>query len=306
MVFTSSHTRNRRAAERWHFDVAGVVQGVGFRPFLHGLADTFHLGGWARNTSRGVELELGGAIAELEQFREALINEAPLAHIIHVSVDRVGDVTRPLRGFSIKSSSADRGRTLVSPDVSTCEACRDEIFDPKERCYRYPFTNCTHCGPRFTILDTLPYDRARTSRAGFEMCPSCANEYTETADRRYHAQPIACPECGPSLNLLDREGRSFGLEPDDVIQDAAERLLNGEILAIKGLGGYHIACLARDEVALARLRSSKFRPSKPCALMAPSLISARQVGMVGPEEAQALLSRESTDRYPAQAAERAS
>jgi hydrogenase maturation protein HypF len=295
MLSTSDHIRNgnERLIERWHFDVHGVVQGVGFRPFLFGLAREHHLCGWARNTSTGVEIELEGAANELQQFEAALTTDAPpLSHILDVTIDREWPAPVPQQDFSIRPSRLAEGRTLVSPDVATCDACLEEVLNPLERRHAYPFTNCTHCGPRFTIITDLPYDREATSMQSFAMCPACGREYADPADRRFHAQPIACRDCGPQLTLVDADGAHIDVAPTGVIDHVAEMLINGEVVGIQGLGGFHVACLASNVDAVARLRTSKFRPSKPFALMMPSIKAARRICLVSQTEAKTLSSPE--------------
>ena len=239
--------------------VRGQVQGVGFRPFVWQLAQRLGLSGWVLNDPEGVLIQAWGA--GVEALVAALRNEAPpLARIDAVEI-------RPLEGpapegFTIAASQGVGAQTRVTPDAATCAECLAEIMDPADRRYRYPFANCTHCGPRFTIVEGLPYDRAKTTMAAFPMCPACQAEYENPADRRFHAQPVACAACGPRL----------WMEPEtegDVIAAAAQRLRAGEILAIKGLGGFHLACDATNAAAIETLRIRKRRPSKPLALMAP-------------------------------------
>jgi hydrogenase maturation protein HypF len=249
--------------------VEGVVQGVGFRPHAHRLATELGLAGFVLNDERGVLLEVEGEPAAVERFLERLRSEAPpLARIERV-------VTRALEpsgeaGFAIRGSRrAAVAEARVSADGATCDDCLAELWDPADRRHRYPFVNCTNCGPRFTIVEGVPYDRALTTMAGFEMCERCRAEYDDPADRRFHAQPNACPACGPSLRLVPPGG-----EP---LAEAAAALRAGRIVAVKGLGGYHLACLAADEAAVAALRSRKRREDRPFALMAPSLDTAREL-----------------------------
>jgi len=265
------------------YAVRGVVQGVGFRPFVYRLAHEQGLAGWVRNTSWGVEIEVQGATAGLNRFGRALQDEAPpLARIesVHVDVIRtLGDIA----GFQILESQPQEGAyQLISPDIATCADCLREILDPADRRYRYPFTNCTNCGPRFTIIAAVPYDRPRTTMRAFRMCPACQREYDDPGDRRFHAQPNACPVCGPHLTLLDAEGREVaGGMPGpaghaDVISQVAALLRQGAIVAIKGLGGYQLACDATDEEAVGRLRQRKRRPDKPFAVMVVDLASVAE------------------------------
>jgi hydrogenase maturation protein HypF len=241
-----------RVTERREGRVTGVVQGVGFRPFVYGLARRHSLAGFVLNDGAGVAIEVEGDPHALDAFAEALTREAPgLARIESVR-------WRPLPAgggeeFVIARSAAAAATALVPPDVATCADCLRELADPGDRRYRYPFINCTQCGPRFTIVRSLPYDRANTTMAGFELCGECRSEYEDPGDRRFHAEPIACPACGPQLSMP--------------LEEAVALLRAGAVIAIKGLGGYHLACAAADEVAVARLRGRKLRDSKPFAVM---------------------------------------
>ncbi|MFZ0132306.1 MAG: carbamoyltransferase HypF [Desulfobacterales bacterium] len=260
--------------EAGRIEVNGIVQGVGFRPFVYSLARRHGLAGEVSNTSAGVAIVVEGPAAAIEAFAADLVNDPPpLAHIVEVLRQAV-----PVAGylqFTIALSSAAASRsTLISPDVSICEDCRRELFDPGDRRYRYPFINCTNCGPRYTIIDDIPYDRPRTSMKHFEMCPQCQKEYDDPSNRRFHAQPNACPVCGPRVSLFDRHRNRFtGVDP---IHETAHRLRNGRIVAIKGLGGFHLAVDAENQAAVRRLRSRKRREEKPFALMAPSVAGVRQ------------------------------
>ncbi|ARE40677.1 [NiFe] hydrogenase metallocenter assembly protein HypF [Rhodovulum sp. P5] len=240
----------------------GQVQGVGFRPFVWQLAQRFGVRGEVLNDPEGVLIRAAGG--DLAGFQAALSDEAPpLARVDRVEVApfRFADVPQ---GFVIAPSAGMGAETRVTPDAATCAACIDEVQGTGRR-HGYAFTNCTHCGPRFTILRGLPYDRAQTTMAPFAMCPACAAEYGDPADRRFHAQPIACPDCGPRL-WLEREGQTV---PGDPIAETARLLAEGRIVAVKGLGGFHLACDATDPAAIANLRHRKRRPAKPFALMAP-------------------------------------
>ena len=269
-------------------EVTGIVQGVGFRPFVYQLAGHHDLGGFVRNTSHGALLEVEGESGRVESFLESLQSQAPpLAVITQIHVSPL-----PLAGhsaFSIKHSKVLPGRnTLISPDVAVCEDCLREMFDPSDRRYRYPFINCTNCGPRYTIIMDVPYDRPYTSMRDFSMCPDCAAEYDNPADRRFHAQPNACPVCGPRVELADADG--VPLPADDPIQEAAERLKQGRIVAVKGLGGFHLAVDAYNGEAVARLRQRKRREEKPLAVMAPDVAAIEAFAEVSTGEAAALSS----------------
>jgi hydrogenase maturation protein HypF len=268
-------------------EVRGVVQGVGFRPFVWRLASRYELGGWVRNTGGVVEIHAEGSSGALERFCRDLRSQAPpLAAVDDVrwsSAQVVGSSS-----FEVDASAAaSGGDRLVSPDVATCPACLTELFDPDDRRFRYPFINCTDCGPRFTIIDALPYDRERTSMRDFPMCPACEAEYTDPSNRRFHAEPIACPACGPRLRLVDARGRPLRGDP---IEEAGRLLLTGRVVAIKGLGGFHLACDATDEDAVAELRRRKRRPNKPFAVMVAELDDARSRFDVGDDEGELLSS----------------
>ncbi len=274
------------SARRARVRVEGVVQGVGFRPHVYRLALELGLAGWVLNDEHGVLLEVEGADAAVEAFLRRLPEEAPPLAV----VERVGADSLPLAGETgfriVESERRGEADALVSPDTTTCDDCLRELFDPADRRFRYPFLNCTNCGPRFTIVRGVPYDRRLTTMAGFRMCPACQAEYDDPADRRFHAQPNACPECGPRLRLLDRDGRAAGGEP---LSAAVAALAEGRIVAVKGLGGYHLAGDARDEQAVAALRSRKQREDKPFALMASD---ARQLIELSPADEALLNARE--------------
>jgi hydrogenase maturation protein HypF len=232
--------------------VRGVVQGVGFRPFVFGLAEHHGIAGFVLNNGDGVLIEAEGSEPALARFVGALtIDAPPLARVDSVAVSELEP--RGERGFRIEASVGRSGSAPIPADVATCDDCLRELFDPADRRYRYPFTNCTQCGPRFTIVLRVPYDRARTTMAGFPLCADCRREYEDPRDRRFHAEPIACPVCGPRLSLP--------------IEQAVALLHEGAILAVKGLGGYHLACDAANEQAVSRLRARKHREDKPFALM---------------------------------------
>ncbi|OLZ64847.1 carbamoyltransferase HypF [Streptomyces amritsarensis] len=271
------------AVQRRRVTVRGVVQGVGFRPYLYTRATGLGLAGHVTNTPEGVVAEVEGAPAAVSRFCEHLAADAPPLAVVD-AVDHHEVPVAGGTGFTIVASrTGGPARTLVSPDVATCADCLAELADPADRRHRHPFITCTHCGPRFTIVTGLPYDRAHTTMARFPMCPDCAREYGDPADRRFHAQPVACPACGPRLALLT--GRPPCAAPDgDPIAGARRLLAAGAILAVKGLGGYHLACDATHPGAVAELRRRKARGDKPFALMARDLADAEQYAHIGPEE----------------------
>jgi hydrogenase maturation protein HypF len=266
------------APARYRVRVRGVVQGVGFRPFVHRLASDLSLGGLVGNDTEGVFLEVEGTEMALAEFDSRLLaDKPPMARIETVewtAMSPNGD-----RSFRIAESESSRAvSTYVSPDVCVCNDCMAEMSDPADRRYRYPFINCTNCGPRFTITERLPYDRPGTTMRGFTMCPACAAEYGDPADRRYHAQPIACPDCGPRVWYDDGRAETGGTDP--AILAAQRDLAAGALIAVKGLGGYHLACDARDGSAVAALRRRKNRPHKPFAVMVRDLGLARDIAQV--------------------------
>lgn len=270
---------------RLRLTISGIVQGVGFRPFLHRLANRLALGGWVRNTAGGVELELEGSGDALEAFQKALRDSPPpLAVIEEIRCEALekprGDTT-----FSILPSEAGEGATLVSPDLAPCPACLSELADPRDRRYRYPFLNCTDCGPRFSILRDLPYDRSRTSMAAFPMCPDCTAEYGNLTSRRYHAQPDCCPVCGPRAWFCGADGTEL---PGDAIALAQQALAAGKLVAVKGSGGIHLACDAKNREAVLRLRERKHRPGKPLAVLCRDTETARRFCRVSGEGAALL------------------
>ena len=277
--------------ERRGISVRGIVQGVGFRPFVYALARRHGLAGLVRNDAEGVHIEAEGDARSLDLFMRRIEEDAPPLAVVEAVA------WRPLaalggREFRIEESREGvRRRALVSPDVATCEDCIAEVFDPSDRRYRYPFTNCTNCGPRFTLTLQVPYDRATTTMASFEMCPECQREYDDPSDRRFHAQPNACPLCGPRVRLLDRFGHELHAKPEDPILRTARMLRGRAIVAVKGLGGYHLACDPFDERAVRTLRGRKVRQDKPFALMARNLQQARELCYTTPEEEELLLSQ---------------
>jgi hydrogenase maturation protein HypF len=268
-----------------------VVQGVGFRPFVYQLATRHNLKGWVCNTSGDVKIDVEGERIALEQFLEELEALAPpLARIASVSATE--EAAAGYERFEIQESVSKEGEyQLVSADIATCADCLEELFAPDDRRYRYPFTNCTNCGPRFTIIEDIPYDRPKTTMHHFQMCPRCQQEYENPLDRRFHAQPNACPDCGPSLQLAD--GRGNPIECTDAIASASQLLREGKIIAVKGLGGFLLACDATSERAVKILRERKKRTSKPFAVMLPTLEEARKHCFVSKAEEELLTSPES-------------
>lgn len=253
----------------------GSVQGVGFRPFVHGLARRYGLAGFVANDAAGVLIEIEGSC--LDQFLNALDSEAPpLARIDAIEAER-----KPARGeraFTIAGSIGGKVSTRAVPDAATCEACLGELFDPASRFHFYPFVNCTHCGPRYTITRNLPYDRPRTTMAGFAMCDACARDYADPGDRRFHAEAIGCPRCGPRLS--------------HALEEIVARLRRGQIVALKGLGGFHLLCDARNEAAIGELRRRKQREAKPFAVMIASAASLASIAEAGAAELALLSARE--------------
>ncbi|RQD79414.1 carbamoyltransferase HypF [Desulfonatronospira sp. MSAO_Bac3] len=275
---------------RKRYIVNGRVQGVGFRPSVYRMAAKHRLTGSVQNTSLGVVIEVQGKEEALAWFEEELRgNPPPLAEITRIQTDE----TTPEAGESgfiiLESSALEQSQVLISPDSAVCSDCTREILDPKDRRYLYPFTNCTNCGPRYTITGLIPYDRQNTSMACFEMCLQCRREYSDPGDRRFHAQPNACPQCGPGLWLTDADGNRIS-EHDSPLKKSAYLLKQGNILAIKGLGGFHLACDAADQEAVRELRRRKNRPHKPLAVMVPDIAAAVELAELSPLEAEILQS----------------
>ncbi|NQT62396.1 MAG: carbamoyltransferase HypF [Candidatus Marinimicrobia bacterium] len=259
--------------KRRRLTINGIVQGVGFRPFIYSLARGIGLVGSVYNTSDGVKVELQGSSPQLEQFESRLRPEAPpLSTIISVEIEEIPAMDES--DFTIVASYDNASvSTLISPDVALCDDCKAELFDDKNRRYRYPFINCTNCGPRYTIIENIPYDRPFTSMKHFPLCKACHTEYQDPGDRRFHAQPNACPECGPQVWLTDQKGER--IESNDPVSKTIELLVEGKILAIKGLGGFHLAVDSRNTDAVARLRLAKGRDEKPLAIMVRDLATAQ-------------------------------
>ncbi|GAH29219.1 unnamed protein product, partial [marine sediment metagenome] len=269
--------------------IKGIVQGVGFRPFIHKLVQNYNLSGWVFNSNQGVEIELEGKEEELNSFVSDIKKKLPpLARIEKIEVNQL-----PLigyKGFYIKKSIVKEGNSfvLVSPDISICGDCLQELFDPHNRHFRYPFINCTNCGPRFTIIKDIPYDRKKTTMNNFKMCSLCQGEYDNIEDRRYHAQPNACVDCGPQVSLYQNKIKLEGIDP---IEKAVKLLKEGKIGAIKGLGGFHLACDATNNKAVARLRRLKNREAKPFAIMSYNLEKIMQYCKLGEKEKEWLVNR---------------
>jgi hydrogenase maturation protein HypF len=272
---------------RYRIRVEGVVQGVGFRPFVHGLAAARGLSGLVGNDTAGVFIEVEGDPGELDWFLAALQADAPPLAVIDRVETAAIDPTGSAGFLIVESDPGGERQTLISPDTATCEACLAELFDPGDRRFRHPFINCTNCGPRFSIIRDVPYDRPLTTMSGFAMCVDCRREYEDPGDRRFHAQPVCCPACGPTLRLIDRDGVPIVGDP---VAAAVRLLTAGGVLAVKGVGGYHLAALARSEPAVTALRSRKHREDKPFAVMVADLEGARALGMIGAAEARALTS----------------
>lgn len=250
---------------RCRVQVRGQVQGVGFRPFIYRLAEELGLSGWVRNCGSGVEIEVQGSAEKVEfMLRKLRLEPPPLARIAEVTVESAAPEAG--HGFAILESSSGTVATRIAPDTAICRDCLAELFSPTDRRHRYPFINCTHCGPRYTIAARLPYDRAHTSMAKFPQCPECLAEYRTPTDRRFHAEANACPACGPQLALLDAGGAPVAV--GDALAAAVAKLQAGEILAVKGLGGFHLMCDAKNPAAVVRLRERKAREEKPFAVMA--------------------------------------
>jgi hydrogenase maturation protein HypF len=280
--------------QRLRIAIRGAVQGVGFRPFIYRIATELGLAGWVSNSAQGVLIEVEGGQPQLDIFLHRIDQEPPprsqIQSLETSLLDWVGD-----RSFQIQTSLVGEKSATISPDIATCADCLQEIFNPTHRRYHYPFTNCTHCGPRFSIIEDLPYDRAHTTMSSFQMCERCQAEYDQPQDRRFHAQPNACLDCGPHLELWDRSGNMLasaaGKQDRDLpLQMAAAAIRQGDIVAIKGLGGFHFIVDARNDQAVAKLRQVKQRPSKPLALMFPCLDLIKAYCQVSELEQQLLCS----------------
>lgn len=266
--------------------VSGQVQGVGFRPFVFRLAHELGLAGWVRNDSEGVEIAVEGARQQVMSLIERLQSEPPvMARVEKVSHD-FALITSGMRGFNIAASKGGQVQTGIAPDMAICPDCLSELFDPADRRYRHSFINCIHCGPRYTLTACMPYDRVNTSMAKFTQCPMCQQEYDNPGTRRFHAQPNACPECGPSLQLYDEHWHS--VTTSDAVAASADRIRAGQIVAIKGIGGFHLVCDARNAATVAKLRSGKQRQEKPFAVMVLNRLSAKHYALFPEHEATLL------------------
>jgi hydrogenase maturation protein HypF len=277
---------------RYHIAVRGAVQGVGFRPFIYRLAVSLGLTGWVVNSSQGVFMEIEGEQEILDQFLLRIESDKPVNAFLQSlecsSLDPAG-----FDGFEIRTSaSGGTAKALILPDIATCPDCLRELFDPADRRYHYPFINCTHCGPRYTIIERLPYDRGNTTMNIFPMCPACRAEYDDPSHRRFHAEPIACWECGPALELCDREGILIAAR-DGAVGAACDAIRAGMIVAVKGVGGFHLLANATDDRAVMLLRQRKQREEKPFAVMFPSLEKVAELCEVAPLEERLLRSPES-------------
>ena len=271
--------------------IKGIVQGVGFRPFVYNLAVRYQLTGWVKNTSGGVEIEIAGRQQDLDQFLTSLSEETPpLAQIDSLKHEII--TNDGYNSFQIHhSKEVDGGFQPISPDVGVCDDCLAELFTPSDHRYRYPFINCTNCGPRFTIIKDIPYDRPLTTMSGFKLCSTCEADYENPLDRRFHAQPVACPECGPRvwLESAKNPGKIIFTE-NQAVEETQNILSNGGIVAIKGLGGFHLACNAQDDTVLKKLRDRKNRPYKPLAVMMPDLETIKDHCQLSKKEASLLSS----------------
>ncbi|MGK7946491.1 MAG: carbamoyltransferase HypF [Microcystaceae cyanobacterium] len=283
--------------------IKGAVQGVGFRPFIYRLATELNLTGWVNNTASGVTIEVEGNPSTLNSFIQRIEKDKPPAAYIQ-SLETEELNLANYQSFEIRSSEQGDKNAIVLPDLSTCSDCLKELFDPTNRRYRYPFTNCTHCGPRYSIIEALPYDRPHTTMKDFKLCKNCKNEYDNPLDRRFHAQPNACSVCGPHLELWDREGNILATH-EAALTLTVEAIKAGKILAIKGLGGFHLMVDSHNETAVKLLRQSKHRPDKPFALMYPSLerieqdcyLSSLEKELLSSPQSPIVLLKKHKDRY---------
>lgn len=267
-------------------EINGIVQGVGFRPFIHKIVKENSLAGWVKNSTRGVEIEVEGRQEDLQEFILSIKEKKPKLSVIeNINIVRYNEL-KNYRGFEIiKSTDCEEGFTLISPDVCICDDCLGELFNKEDRRYKYPFINCTNCGPRFTIIKDTPYDRDKTTMGSFPMCSSCSDEYGDINNRRYHAQPDCCFDCGPSVKFTDNMGCETGKDP---FKAAGEYINDGKIIAVKGLGGFHLACDASNNEAVMELRKRKHRDEKPFAIMCRDIETIERLCFVSEEEKRLL------------------
>ena len=275
----------------YRVNITGTVQGVGFRPFVYALSQRYLLSGTVSNNSRGVEIYLNTDSITFKQFLIAIEYEyPPLATIDNIQHEELS--YQAFDDFKIIETEETGEVTVnIPPDVSICSECEKELFDPNNRRYGYPFITCTHCGVRYSIIYDLPYDRQKTSMKTFKMCKACEEEYTNPDDRRYHAQPIGCHDCGPTLSLWDRN-KKLVMSSEEPIDVVVQHVLDGKIVAVKGVGGYHLMCDATNEEAIAKLRERKHRPTKPFAVMVRDTDMARELAEINEFEEQLLTSKE--------------
>jgi hydrogenase maturation protein HypF len=267
----------------------GAVQGVGFRPFVYQLARELHITGWVNNSSAGLTIEAESDRQTLDTFIRRLLSEKPPHAVVYSSESTFLDTAGYADFIIQKSDDREEPTTVILPDLAVCDACLKEMNDPADRRYRYPFINCTHCGPRYSIIRALPYDRPNTTMNGFTMCPDCSREYADPGDRRFHAQPIACPKCGPHLALWDRKGAILCTR-NDALVESARAIKMGKIVAMKGLGGFQLIADAANSDAVAELRKRKSREEKPFAIMAKNIDMVRTLCSLSNDEERALLS----------------
>lgn len=274
---------------RCRFLIGGAVQGVGFRPFVYRLAIEYQLSGWVKNNPAGVIIEVEGDSGRIAAFEKALQDQKPPNAIIDFFESEPLGPQNDTDFKIIPSDESDEFSASILPDLAVCADCLREMNDPSDRRYRYPFINCTNCGPRYTIMTALPYDRPHTSMAKFEMCAACRAEYEDPLNRRFHAQPVACPDCGPHISLWDKKGAVLAAQ-DDALAQVVAAVRGGKIVALKGLGGFHLICDAKNEKAIELLRARKHRKTKPFAVMYPSLEAVRQDCLISKEEEHLLCS----------------
>ncbi len=276
--------------KKYSVHISGIVQGVGMRPYIYKIARQFHLGGWVSNQGTSVVVEIAGRKECIHGFLTVLLKNQPQGAKISSIKIEAGDYTR-YKDFSIITSTAKGSlQGFIPPDTAVCDACIKEVYDKGNRRYLYPFTNCTCCGPRYSILKALPYDRSNTSMAAFEMCPSCRNEYEDPGNRRFHAQTNCCPNCGPKLILLDNAGKT--IDSTNPVSMVRQLISEGRLIAIKGIGGYHLACNALDEMSVDLLRLRKRRPDRPLAVMAADLEAVKSICKTTPKEEEILAGRQ--------------